>query len=248
MTSLFRLLTITCALTLLLGIAPAHAGTVRIATLDWEPYIGQKLENQGYVAEVVREAFAASDHSVEFDFMPWARVVKTAAAGKVNAYGPEYYSDEVAKDFIFSDPFPGGPLGFFKRAGENITWKDLPDLRPYKIGVVQGYVNTEEFDNADYLQKEEVTGDETNIKKLLGGRIDLFVADKFVGKYVAQQVVPEKADQMEFVEPALEEKDLYLCFPRTLANSQALADAFNAGLAKLKDAGRITEIQKKHGL
>lgn len=61
---------------------------------------------------------------------------------------PEYYSEDLKKDFILSAPFPEA-LGLFKK-DKNIQFKKIDDLKPYSIGVVRGYVNTAEFDAAAY--------------------------------------------------------------------------------------------------
>ena len=222
---------------LLLGVLSfplyAEKKIIKLATLDWEPYIGQKLANNGYVAGIAREAFLREGYELQLDFLPWARVVQETKSGKYDGYFPEYYSKEVEKDFIFSAKFKGGPLGFFKK--------------PYTIGVVREYVNTEEFDKADYLKKEEVVDDLTNIKKLLAGRIDLFVADKFVGLYLLRTFLPEKAGEMDFISPSLEEKDLYLCFPKQITRSEMLVKVFNSGLEKIIKDGTVNKILKKHG-
>ena len=104
---------------------------IRLATLDWEPYIGQELKNEGYVAEVVKEAFKKEGYEVEYTYLPWARVVHMAKKGDYDGYFPEYYSKEVEEEFIFSEKFKGGPLGFFRKKGSKIEYKELVDLKPY---------------------------------------------------------------------------------------------------------------------
>ena len=103
-----------------------------------------------------------------------------AVNGEVDGYFPEYYAEDLKEHSLLPDPFEGGPVGFFKRTGSPIIYSTLEELKDCKIGVLRGYVNEENFDAADYLKKEEVKDDLTNIKKLLAERIDLFVGDKFI--------------------------------------------------------------------
>lgn len=219
---------------------------VTLATLAWQPYIGPDLPAQGYVATVVREAFAHTGYSVDFTFMPWARVVRTAQQGGVDGYGPEYFDAQRAEEFHFSDPFPGGPLGFFRRSDDPLEYTILPDLAGKRIGVVRGYVNTERFDSATYLNKMEAVDDLANLRTLLAGRIDLFVADKYVGYWLARTHMPDRARELAFVEPWLEMKDLYMCFGRQEGKAEGrgaeLTAAFNAGLAHLRATGRLRQI------
>jgi len=243
----------TCLVCLVLSFTLLVAGvqaekTVKLNTLDWEPYIGQKLPDKGFVAAIVSEAFAASGYTVELSFMPWVRAKTTAKESKADGCMPEYYLEEDKADFFISDAFPGGPLGFFKKKADPIGYTKLTDLKDRKIGTVRGYVNTEEFDKADYLQKEEANDDLTNIRKLMGGRLDLIVVDKFVGLYLMQQEMPDKVGEIEFIGPALEEKTLHVLIAKNAPDAEAKIKAFNEGLKKIKESGRMEALMKKSGL
>lgn len=223
------------------------ASTVKLNTLDWEPYIGEKMAGNGFVATLVNESFAASGYTVEFSFQPWVRAKATAKEGKADGCVPEYYLQEDQGDFLISDPFPGGPLGFMKRKADQVTFTTLEDLKGLKIGVVRGYVNTEAFDKADYLTKEEANDDITNLRKLLAGRLDLVVVDKFVGLYLVQQMLPDKAAEVEFVTPSLEEKTLHVLISKKTADAEAKMKAFNDGLKTVKESGRLDALMKSNG-
>ncbi|WP_186441196.1 substrate-binding periplasmic protein [Desulfamplus magnetovallimortis] len=242
----YQLILVILILLVLSGFAHA-AQPIKLATLDWEPYIGQTLPDNGYVAEVIREAFKRSGYEIQMDFLPWARVVKMAREGKYDGYFPEYYSDELQKDFKVSSSFPGGPLVFFKRKGEEIHYGSLSDLKPYFIGVVRGYINTREFDEADYLKKDEATDDLTNFKKLLKKRVDLIVADKFVGYDTVRKNLPDAVEQIDVVNPPLEIKDLFLCISKKTPDAQIKLEALEKGLAEIKSDGTLERILKKHG-
>ncbi|MBN1971737.1 MAG: transporter substrate-binding domain-containing protein [Candidatus Delongbacteria bacterium] len=225
-------------------VTTVYSETVKLTTLDWEPYIGQKLNNQGFVAEIVKEAFKRGGYDIEIQYYPWARTVDKAKKGEVDGYMPEYYSEELKNDFYVSEPFAGGPVGLFKRKGFDLKYEKLEDLKGYKIGVVRDYVNEENFDKATYLTKDEVTDDLTNIKKLLANRIDLFVADKFVGFYLLNEHMPEMTMQMEFVEPPLIVHDLYVCINKNVKDAKKKIDSFNKGLKEMKEDGSLDKMIK----
>ncbi|MDY0162608.1 ABC transporter substrate-binding protein [Desulfobotulus sp.] len=228
---------------------PAFSGeALKGATLNWEPYIGVNMPREGYVAEVVREALSAGGgYTLDIQYMPWARVVAMTKAGQFDLYFPEYYAEELKKDFLISDAFPGGPLVFFRKKGSQISYTKLQDLRSYKIGVVRGYVNTPEFDAATYLTKEEVTEDLHNFLKLLAGRIDLVVADQYVGLHLLRTQLPDRSQEVEILSPPLGNNDLYVCFPKKIQDAEKKLKAFNRGLKMLKESGRIQEIMASHG-
>jgi ABC-type amino acid transport substrate-binding protein len=220
---------------------------IKLATLDWPPYVGQGLPQYGFTTAIISEAFKRAGYEVKVEFMPWARVLQDTEAGKYDAAFPEYYSDERAAAFFMSDPFASGPLGFYKRKADKITYTKLEDLKPYRIGVVRGYINTPEFDAADYLQKDEANSDEQNLQKLFAGRIDLIVIDKFVAQYLIETSVPEAIGALEFMEPPLLDQSLYVIFPRGIAGSEEKLQAFNTALKTMREDGTLERILEEYG-
>ncbi len=234
----------------------AQTKKVSLTTLDWEPYIGDKLPGKGYVYELVVEAFKSEGYQVEINFYPWARAVDEAESGKADGLFPEYYDESRMAKFIFSKPFPGGPVGFMARKESKITFpvdpqkeqaKALQGMKQYSFGVVRGYVNTKEFDAATFLKKDESASDEQNIQKLQMKRTDLIFIDKFVAQYLIKTKFAKFANELEFLNPPLEVKPLHIVFSKNAPNYQEKTRAFNDGLAKLQKAGTIRTIMKKYG-
>lgn len=235
-----------CACTLLSG-RVAFCSDLVVATLEWEPYVGSTLPQNGYVGRVVREAFARAGHEVRFLFLPWVRVLDSASHGEVDAYGPEYFEPKLQDRFVFSDPFPGGPLGLFALADSEISFRTVRDLRPYTIAVVRGYVNTPEIDSADYLHKQYVTSDSLGLQMLMNRRVDLVVADKYVGRRLLSEMYPARQVEVDFLSPPLANKPLYLCFPRSRPGHEKLLREFNAGLRSMRDDGTLAEYRSALG-
>lgn len=237
-------------LALLLALCPAalSAREVVLATTNWEPYIGPSLPQQGYVAEVARLALARSGHSLRLLFLPWPRAVHMARQGKVDGYLPEYDSPALRQEFLFSAPLPGGPVGFFRLRGQGpARWNGLDSLASCRIGVVRGYVNAPEFDARADLRKDMSTDDATNLRKLMAGRIDLMVADRHVGYALARRLFPGQVERIEFLSPSLEEKALFVCFPRQNPAAQRLRRDFDRGLAELARQGILARLRARHG-
>ncbi len=207
---------------------------VVLATLDWEPYIGRNLKQQGYVAMIVTQAFKRSGMDVEIQFHQWSRVIGLAKQGKVDGYFPEYYSDAITDYASFSDSIPGGPLGFFKRTSSKISFTNIEKLKGYRIGVVKGYTNTKSFDMANFLIKHPVKDDLSNLRLLLAGRVDLVVADKYVGEYLVRLHLPSQASAIEFLPKILEQKALYVCMSKKSSQPHVYLNAFNSGLRQMK--------------
>lgn len=225
----------------------AAGGEVLLATLEWPPYIGQDLPGQGYVAEVAREAFARSGHEARFRFLPWKRTVEETRAGRFHAYLPEYFAYGLLDDFVLSTPFPGGPLALLTTEDRDIDASILERLSPYRIGVVRGYVNTREFDEADFLNKQAFADDLTSLKMLLRGRVDLAVMDLNVARHLAAGL-PGAGERIKALSPFLGVRNLYLCFPKSRPDHLELLADFDAGLASMIADGSLESIARRHGL
>lgn len=230
---------------------------VKFATLEWEPYIGPKMRDNGYVADIVSEAFKRVNYKSTITFFPWARALKMSESGDFDGVFPEYYSESRKEKFVFSNPIPGGPVGLYKRRDNAAVYlinpqinqtRALRSLQDYKFGIVRGYINTVEFDNAVFLKKEEATSDEINLKKLYNHRIQYIFIDKYVAEHLIKHKFPSYETELEFMLPALEIRLLYIAFSKQAKNYQEKLKAFNSGLQQITEDGTLTRIINKHGI
>lgn len=227
---------------------PTFAQTIKFSTLEWPPYLGEKLPEQGFGVEIVRAAFRAEgiDH-VTTDFLPWSRALLVAEQGKeYSGVMLAYYSKERSEKFIYSDPVISGEIKFAMRNDNVISWNKFIDLKNKKIGVVQDYVNNPELDKLisdKTLWAEASASDENNITKLAYKRTDLAVVDTNVFDYLvktAPTLRPFK-DQLQIHGKTLEDKKLYVLFSKN-EEGMRLVKIFNRGLKKINPS----EIAKKY--
>lgn len=237
------------ALAIILNSALGSAATKKIvlATLNWEPYYGEKLENGGYIAEITREAFQRVGYEVEIKWVPWKRALEQAKEGRYDGLLGAWFSEERAQYFAFTEPIDMTTLSFFKQTGSPILYSTLKDLTPYRIGVTRGYAHTKEFDAAVYLTKEEVTTSSQNIQKLSEGRIDLFVEDRRVVQYLIRNDFLKLNGKIVEVKPPLQEKPLYNAISKKVVGYEHIIEDFNRGLKLLKDDGTFDQILQKYG-
>ncbi len=215
---------------------------VKLATLQWPPYVGKELVNQGFTTAIVRAAFKAAGKETSITYVPWARALESVKKGQHDAVYPAYFSSDRAKTYSVSNTFIQGPLMFIKQKGRRINYTKLTDLKPYSIGTVRGYVNTTEFDSATYLDKKIVNSDQQNIAKLLKGRIDLAVIDKFTALNILATKFPQSINKIDFVPKPLEEKPLHVLCSRKSIKQQQLCAKFNEGLAIIKNNGEYKNL------
>jgi polar amino acid transport system substrate-binding protein len=237
-----RLFTAAAALVLVLGWSQGPAWvkgpTVNLTSLEWPPFTGEHLKDQGTNTVVVKAAFKAMGYSAEVEFVPWSRAVALAReSDEFIGYFPEYLADSVAEQFIYSDPIGRSPIGFVERADAPVVWTTLKDLQGLTIGTVQDYVNTDEFDRmaaTGELKVETAIDDVSNVRKVLAGRIPLAVIDRNVLEYLLATVpdLTEHRNALQFNTRQLEDKYLFACF-RKGPEGEKMVKIFNEGLRKL---------------
>lgn len=225
----------------------ANDKSIHLTSLEWPPYTSKNLPQQGAAIAIATAAFASMGYKLHVDFFPWSRSVAFSQEpdNKYIGYLPEYYSSDTAQKFIYSDAFSVGPLGFAERKDKSIAWSKLEELTPYRIGIVQDYINTEEFDlmvkNKSFITSSTLN-DTNNLRKLMSSRIDLAVIDQHVMKYLLNNVsgLAENADKIQFNAKLLGEKKLYICFNKT-EKGYAMVEVFNQGLKKIDVAAILAQ-------
>lgn len=246
------------ALLCILAMLPLYARggqQLVLTTLEWPPYTSQTQQDGGYASAVVRAAFSAVGTDVEVRYYPWARALNLAEQGKVDGLFPEYFSPEQRPDFLFSDPFPGGPAGLVK-----LRERDLPvrtddngqllfsTLQGLKIGLVRGYLNHPQLDATPGLNREFARDDQQNLNKLLAGRVDVIFIDHLVADFLSREYFPERRNDIELINPPLLQPTLHLVLPKKRADALSTLKAFNRGLRIIHDNGELGRLLQRHGL
>lgn len=230
------------------GTSLASLPTLHLATTTWPPYVGEKMKGMGYITAIITTAFQRGGYGTSINFMPWIEA-KNLTKYHNDAFYPAY-AEDMNDTVICSMPFAGGPVGLYKRAGSVIHYKlahpednqtaALEQLSMYRFGVVNGYTNTKDFDEATFLYKVPATNDFENLEQLHEGKVDLIFTDIFLAEYLIGKY-PQFKD-LEFMGPALENKKLYVCFDKTNPASESRLAAFNQQLQALKDSGEFVRI------
>ncbi|WP_147822447.1 substrate-binding periplasmic protein [Salidesulfovibrio onnuriiensis] len=245
-----RTILFTAVALLVLSFPAFGQDTISFATVDWQPYAGEYLPEYGVGSAIIAEACRRVGLKASFHFMPWKRAMDDVARGKYDALYSAYYSEERARTYALSRPYIHGQLVLCARKGNRLKWDGtIRSLAPYRLGVVLGYVNTPEFDGADYLQKDVAPSDLLNLSKLLNDRLDAVVIDKFQAIYLLKNscTLPGSVNDVDFLFPPLDEKDIYVMFSKELPGWENRLERFNKGLEMIEADCVKDKIMMKFG-
>jgi len=215
---------------------------ITIATLEYHPWTGKNLKFNGFVNQVITEAFQRKGYSAKFTYLPWERGVIETKNGNYSALSYVYLSKDREKEFYLSDPISVEKIVLFHLVSNPIKdWKTLDDLKNYKFGATRGYTYTKEFWQAAESKRINVQvtdSDKQNFQKLFVGRIDIFPSGMVNGYSLLQKEFDvSKSHLLSYHPKPLSQTTGHLAFTRNRKNSENLLQIFNQGLAELKKEG-----------
>ena len=220
------------------------AQTVVLATGEWEPFSGTKLNGGGVSARVVTAAFNAVGYDVEFEFQPWKRnyfrVERGAVLGSFPWSGASlrravaYFSEEIS---------PSNQVVFYlkKNFKEAPVLRTVNDLKKYKLGGIDSYWYHGALQQYG-IECEYSTEKEVLYTKLKAGRIQLALDNYRVGWEVIRKMFPNDVDAFASAENPLDGGELCVLFSKKYPNSKKIRDIFDQGLHIIKQNGVYSEI------
>ena len=230
----------------------AQAKQLKISIGEYPPFASQEYPRQGIVPQIIRAAFEAQGHTVQFEFMPWGRSFASALKGHYDAAAFWFCVPQRKKDFYCSEPlYYEATYFYFHKRKPLQNWQSLLELSSFNIGATTGYSYTDEFwqfAQRGVLNVDTVTTDVQNFKKLLKGRIDLFPMATIPAKHILKKhFTAEEIEQIAFHSRPLMVESSHLLFLKQSKESKQLLEAFNLGLKAIKESGKYETILNSVG-
>jgi polar amino acid transport system substrate-binding protein len=220
--------------------------TIRLTTGEWQPFLSKEVPHYGFGLHIVSEAFALVGVKVEFGFFPWARSYKLAEDGTWDGSAIRWDTEERRESFWFTDPVAPSTTVLFHLKDTNFDWNTYEDLNDVKIGATLKYSYGKAFDAAEAagtIKTNRAPDDETGLRKLLKGRIEVFPGEVMV-TYTQIRDTFSKEDAGRFTHhpKPINDQPLYLMLSKKVPGNEALLDLFNEGLKQLRASGRYDQI------
>lgn len=233
------------------GSAPAvKREVVQLVTLDFPPleFLSDAGQVDGAAVLVVKEVLAGLGYDAEIQLLPWARSLSLVKEGRADAIFTAYKNAEreVYLDYSREVLIPQ-VVSFYVRAGSKLTYDGgFAALRGKTIGTVSTISYGAAFDEAKGrlgLKTERVESLDLNIKKLLAGRVDYVISNRYSAQV---EIERQKADKdITELLPAVEVTPSYVAFSKK-TKLTGLREKFDKGLRKLVKSGRYQTILEQY--
>lgn len=207
---------------------------IRLSTLEWPPYNGLLLPQEGIATRVASLAARAAGYRLLTSYDEWTKTVeKGSTSPGFDGFFPEYFTKEREKSCHLSQSIGSSILGIATLKKNVFTWNELSDLSVYTLGIVDGYSNGEAFDEAVKTKKQAVElapSDAVNTQKLLQGKVKGIVIDRNVLRYTLSRL--KSKEVVVFNSKPIAELTLHVCFQRN-AKGLLMKEEFDKGLKQV---------------
>ncbi|WP_283789194.1 substrate-binding periplasmic protein [Bermanella sp. WJH001] len=228
-----------------------HAQTISIRADYWYPMNGDPTSKKpGYMIELAKAIFEPQGITVDYQLKPWSRSIQETRIGKSDCVVGAYKVS--VPDFIFPKQHWGLDQTLFYTLA-NDDWRYLGDVRALdkrKMGVISDYSYGKKLDEIFIkINAQSAKGDnalETNIKKILTGRIDTMIESHYVmaNKLMEMQL----SDKIISAGDTQQGAPMYLaCTPNT-TRTQKFITLVNQAMPKLKASGQLQKILSTYNI
>ena len=239
------------------------SNTVNALEVKWSfvsdpfpPFAGSDLEDNGVFWQITKAALQTQGIEATLSFAPFKRALKDSKNGKYDGLILAVLNKEREQWFLFSSYVFVQKTVFFKLANrDDLNFNgDIKSLVNQKliIAVLRGASMTEEFDNADYLNKILVSHIELAFRMLARGRVDLVISGLLNGKATLQSL--DEQDNQNYrelinvLQPTLKDNYYHIAFSKKTPNYEMKVEIFNKGLMEIKENGTFNAILIKNGI
>ncbi len=239
---------------LLFSLALRADPVVRIPVNDFPPWVVISEEKvDGVDVDLARDLLAYMGYEAQFMPCPWARCLKMLEFGHADMMLGLFRSPEREAFVKYVEPpyYMDPPKAFYTLAQTPLVIRSLDNLRSLTVGVIGGTLYFPDFDEADYLNKYEVTDNRVLINMLLRKRIDTFISTPVHIDLLAETMGVSEMIEKQHLDGA-EASPSYMVTSRRSQYPQLHADLEKA-LTEWRESGRLqrrieTSLRRLHSL
>ncbi len=226
----------------------AFSETITLATLNWQPFFGDDLPEEGFYTALSREAFKRAGYELKVMFVPWKRALVNAKKGYYDGLLGAYYADERTQYFYYTDSISTSDEVFLQRKGYGITYKKIEDLKKYTIGGLRSGAQVDDLIKLGF-NVEVATDEITNIKKLHAKRFELILLGKQQLYHYLNNIETLKPlkGKFEVLEPPFKTYKLFNTITKKRVDGEDIVRKFNIAIKNMRTDGSFYEILKRFG-
>lgn len=218
---------------------PARAENWLVASEDFFPPYNFTLRGKrtGMDTEIVEAMLKEIGVYPVHRPMTWPEVVRAHDENEVDVAFQFFTSPRRLERGHLIGPYRVGATVLMVRSDSDIDYTRIEDLRGLRIGVVEGFEYTPEFDKSGLFEKVESSSSVVSFRRLLLGRVDAIAGDLQVLRYLADN--EGRTGSVKILSKPLAMVPRYISVPKPRTEK---AQRLRAAYEKLKKDGTIDAI------
>jgi polar amino acid transport system substrate-binding protein len=227
--------------------------TIKFETDIWCPYTCDVKTTQlkGYIIDMAEEIFAKHNITFTSSVVPWARAIKRAEKGEVDAVGAAYKEGREGYLVFPKEEFAMSINKFYVLKENDWVYKTPESLSNITLGIVLGYVYAGGIGILNNKSKKTMPSGgenafERNLDKLIRKEINATIEESYVAQFTIKQL--KLQNKIKEAGSFGVKKGVYIGFSKVLPDSERYAQILSDGIKQLKKSGRFEKILKKYDL
>lgn len=223
------------------------APLVRVATMDFPPYVSRSLPGSGWAWQVMEAAFASQRYEARLFIFPWSRAIHQVRNGTLDALYLANKTPDREKWAYFSDQVGLEEAVLWKRRSNSVEYLRLKDLKGLLVGGLRGSAQ-KKFLEQRGIEVISVKDFSQGIKMLTGRRLDYLVGDRIATNYFLASMQSNVAEAIDYISPPVYTVGLHLAVAKSHPQAQEYIDTFNRGLLAIRESGQYQRILQQYAL
>lgn len=229
--------------------ASSHSETLKLTTVDWQPFYGHNLPEKGFFSVIAREAFKHAGYEIEIEFQPWKRALESTKKGQFDGLLGAYFNKDRTEYLIYTDEVFENRDVFIGKNKQLVAYQDLSELKTYRIGTIRASAYSDELKDKGFTVVD-VNDDMQSLRMLLKDRIDLVLMSQTHFQYLLEQDLELFAnrDQLSILDKPFRTYSLYCPIRKSRKDSKEIVSRFNDALNDIKKNGTFDKILTRFNL
>ncbi len=233
---------------LLLSAPPVFAEQkiLTVVADEWPPFSGENLPNKGISLDVISTVLTRAGYDVRTSVLPWARIMNMASENDIEIVGSLFFDPAMTTHVTYAEPFFSTDVRLVAPSGSTVEYTSVKDLEPFSIAVGAGFLYQDEFDQADYLNKVEVTTTLQGMRMVADNRVDLTLDSEDVVNYSIRNDDPSLAERIVLTPGVLATQDIHMAVGNSVEDRHEIIADFNRVLGEMRADGSLDQLLALH--
>lgn len=205
---------------------------------------GKHSENvMGYSWDLLRESYHTMGYTIQYVIVPWARAMSFVKQGQVDILFPTGKNAQRQQVFHYSrQPVNQVKYVLYVQQNSPLIWRGLDSLKNLTIGLKRGFNYGADWQNPEHINTFEVGKIPNGFQMLSKGHIHGFLGYEMNWDHVIRQNNwQHKYKKLATLGTSRE----YLVALKSNPKSLELLRAYDDGINKLQQSGRLKQLKQK---